>query len=387
MAQQQMAARDQIAERREQHDAMVQRIATNVVAAMPLSVRDEDLKRARARFRVAFSADTGRLYECTPESVGRAVVLSAISGLFPGGPNPDVWLIPRKNRHLGGALEVNWQMAHRGYIRLARRAGWDIEPVLVFEDDDFDLEEGMEPKIRHKPNLDGEQTWDTLRGGYIRVYPVGNRSATKIAWLSKRRIIERRGKAQDQSVWNEWPLEQSLKTLCNFAGQREMFPCDDPARYAIAADMASETGDETIVRIPTGAPRQSATERLAARLGNGDADGAVIDVSTAEAPEPEPAEPDLEQQLRDSVEQAKAKKAAAEPAEDEGNGDLFAAGKIGESVGGRLRRMAEEWGVEVGAIEEHFGDRLEDLPAGDETAIEAEIRQRGTEPKAKGGRR
>jgi recombinational DNA repair protein RecT len=375
-----MAVRDELAARRQKHDEMVQRIATNVVAAMPLSVPDEALKRARARFRVVFSADTGKLAECTPESVARAVVLSALSGLFPGGPNPDVWLIPRKNKHLGGALEANWQMAYRGYIRLARRAGWDIEPVLVFDDDDFAIEEGMEPKVSHKPNLDGVQTWETLRGAYARVFPVGNRASTKIAWLSKRRIVERRAKAPDQGIWNEWPLEQTFKTICNFAGQRELFPCDDPARYAIAADMASETGDETIIRLPSGAPQQTATERLAARLGTGNAEGAVIDVGRQE-PEGVPAEPDLEQQLRESVDQAKARKAEAAPAEGtEADGENLSPSNVA-----RLRGLCDKHGIPVAEVEEFFGEGLEGAPAAMAAQIEGEILDRAKAKK--GGRK
>jgi hypothetical protein len=239
----------------------------------------------------------------------------------------------------------------------------------------------MEPKVRHKPNLDGVQTWETLRGGYVRVFPVGNRSGTKIAWLSKRRIVERRGKAQDQSIWNEWPLEQTLKTLCNFAGQRELFPCDDPARYAIAADMASETGDETIIRLPSGAPQQTATERLAARLGTGNAEGAVIDVGRQE-PEGVPAEPNLEQQLRESVDQAKAKKAEAAPAEDsEAEGE-----NLSPSTVTRLRGLCDKHGVAIAEIEELFGERLEDCPVAMAVQIEGEILARAAKAK-KGGKR
>jgi phage RecT family recombinase len=228
---------------KQQYQAYVDKMTTQVIAALPISVRDEDLKRARAHMRVAFSADAhGALLECTGESIARAIVLSAITGLMPGGPKPDVWLIPRRNKHKGNALEVNWQLSFRGFIRLARRSGWDLEPVLVFEGERFEIEEGSAPRLLHVVNLDVERSWATLRYGYIRVFREGQRAAAKTAFLNKAQIQQRRNKAQDQNVWNEWPLEMALKTLCNYAGNREMFPLDDPARYAVDASEQAELG-------------------------------------------------------------------------------------------------------------------------------------------------
>lgn len=259
-----------IAVRREQYHQHVDRMTTNVVAAMSLTVPDEALKRARTRFRVAFSADAQeKLAECAPDSIARAIILSALSGLYPGGPNPDVYLIPRKNKHRGNILEANWQMSFRGYMRLARRAGFEVEPVLVFAADHFVYEEGTIPRIEHRPNLDEPQTWETLRGGYVRVYPVGHREQAKFAWLSKARILERRRKAQDDGIWRDWPLEMAQKTLCHFAGQREMFPCDDPARYAIQSDTNAEigAGGQSPVYLPTTPAPVGSSNQTAALSG------------------------------------------------------------------------------------------------------------------------
>lgn len=235
----------QIAKRDEpqSYQQFVDRITTQVIAAMPLTVPDADLKRARARFRVAFSADAQQaLQECSPESVARAIVLSAMSGLYPGGPRPDVWLIPRRNKHRGNQLEAQWQMSFRGYIRLARRAGWELEPVAVFEGEVFEIQEGDKPGIKHVRNLDLPKTWETLRYAYIRVYPEGKREQARIAYLTKAEIQKRRSKAQDDSIWREWPLEMVYKTMCHYAGNREMFPTDDPARNALSATEQAEIG-------------------------------------------------------------------------------------------------------------------------------------------------
>ncbi len=55
-------------------------------------------RRAAARVGLAFQSSAARnpkLYECHPDSVAAAVALSAMYDLMPGGPVPDVYLIPR----------------------------------------------------------------------------------------------------------------------------------------------------------------------------------------------------------------------------------------------------------------------------------------------------
>jgi recombinational DNA repair protein RecT len=283
----------------QRYQGFVDRVTTQVIAAMPLTVRDEDLKRARARFRVAFSSNAqGSLVQCTPESIGRAIVMSAMSGLYPGGPRPDVWLIPRKNRHKGNQVECNWQMSYRGYIRLARRAGWELEPVLVFDGEEFEVVEGSNPTIVHKRRLEIEPSWEGLRYGYIRAYPVGHREQARFAYLTKAEIVKRRGKAQDQNIWNEWPLEMAYKTLCSYAGNRELFPTDDPMRYAMEESEQSEIGGNvTTVELM---PGQSKTAALVERITA--PQRAAEEEPQLEAPEEVPV---IERELPPSAQQAK----------------------------------------------------------------------------------
>lgn len=332
---------------RSPYEAFVDRMTTQVVAALPISVPDADLKRARARFRVAFSADAQRaLQDCSPESVARAIVLSAMSGLFPGGPRPDVWLIPRRNKHKNNALECNWQMAYRGYIRLARRAGWELEPVLVFEGERFKIREGDNPGVEHERDLDMPATWETLRYGYIRIFPTGQRAQARIAYLNKAEIQKRRNKAQDQSIWNEWPLEMALKTLCNYAGNREYFPTDDPARYAMeASEQAEIGGGSPVLELTAPEPHGARSAALAARLK-----AQVIPA----------AEQTMQEAARDQL------------AEAEGNPALLSSDTIAD-----LRDLARLAGASMSEIEaDLFGGPLEEQAASSEAMVVAEIERR-----------
>lgn len=123
----------------------------------------EEGAKAAGRVALAFrqAAQTNdRLYGCDPVSVAQAVALSAMTGLMPGGPLPDVYLLPR-----GKSLQ--WQVSHRGFAKLAARSGVRLRTKAVFESDTFHVIEGTEPKLEHVPDLSADQSWDTLVAVYV----------------------------------------------------------------------------------------------------------------------------------------------------------------------------------------------------------------------------
>jgi recombination protein RecT len=83
-------------------------------------------------------------------------------GLEPNTPLGQAYLIPYKNK---GVDEVQFQLGYKGLIDLAYRSG-EVELVqahIVYENDEFICEYGLEPKIVHKPA-------DSDRGEPIKVY-------------------------------------------------------------------------------------------------------------------------------------------------------------------------------------------------------------------------
>ena len=218
-----------------------------MISALPLIVPDQDLKRSRVRLSLALShlPDDSPIYDCLPESVIGCMVMSAMTGLFPGGHNPDVWLIPRQSKKHDYRLVLNWQISYRGHIRLCRRTpGWDVQAVPVYTPDVFTRSRSSSgSEYHHEPVYEasgtGDADWEALRGCLILV-----RSPTGEKWdfLSKGAIQKRRDKAQDPANWNEWPIERAMGTSCAYAGQREMWPTDDPARYALGME-AAQLGD------------------------------------------------------------------------------------------------------------------------------------------------
>ena len=99
-----------------------------------------------------------KLASCTPASFLGAMMNAAQLGLEPNTPLGQAYLIPYGN-------QVQFQIGYKGLIDLAYRSG-EVELVqahIVYENDDFECEFGLEPKLVHKPA-------DKNRGEPIKVY-------------------------------------------------------------------------------------------------------------------------------------------------------------------------------------------------------------------------
>lgn len=103
-----------------------------------------------------------KLAGCTPRSFLGAMMNAAQLGLEPNTPLGQAYLIPYKNK---GVDEVQFQIGYKGLIDLAYRSG-EVELVqaqIVYENDDFTCEYGLDPKLVHRPA-------DHDRGEPVKVY-------------------------------------------------------------------------------------------------------------------------------------------------------------------------------------------------------------------------
>ena len=105
---------------------------------------------------------TPKLGACTPKSFLGAMMSAAQLGLEPNTPLGQAYLIPYKNK---GVDEVQFQIGYKGLIDLAYRSGEVslVQAHIVYENDTFECEFGLEPKLIHKPA-------DKDRGNPIKVY-------------------------------------------------------------------------------------------------------------------------------------------------------------------------------------------------------------------------
>lgn len=124
--------------------------------------------------RIALSAlnNTPELQKCTPMSFISALLNSAQLGLEPNSPLGQAYLIPYKNK---GVRECQFQIGYRGLIDLAYRNGQmqTIQAQVVYENDVFEYEYGLNPKLIHRPAFSdrGEAVYfyglfKTTQGGF-----------------------------------------------------------------------------------------------------------------------------------------------------------------------------------------------------------------------------
>jgi recombination protein RecT len=97
-----------------------------------------------------------KLQETTPQSFMGAMMTAAQLGLEPNTPLGQAYLIPFKNK---GRLECQFQLGYKGLIDLAYRSGavTIIQAHTVYENDEFEFEFGLEPKLHHVPTQDADK--------------------------------------------------------------------------------------------------------------------------------------------------------------------------------------------------------------------------------------
>lgn len=103
-----------------------------------------------SRMILTAMSSTPQLQQCTPKSFLGAMMQAAQLGVEPNTPLGQAYLIPYKNR---GTLECSFQLGYKGLIDLAYRSGEvkDIQAHEVRENDVFEYELGLEPKLKHVP--------------------------------------------------------------------------------------------------------------------------------------------------------------------------------------------------------------------------------------------
>ena len=102
--------------------------------------------------RMVFTAlsTNPKLNSCTPDSFVGAMMTAAQLGVEPNTALGQAYIIPYSNH---GTLEAQFQLGYKGLIDLAYRSGEVsvIQAHEVYENDTFEYELGMDPKLKHVP--------------------------------------------------------------------------------------------------------------------------------------------------------------------------------------------------------------------------------------------
>lgn len=103
-----------------------------------------------------------KLAQCTPPSFLGAMMSAAQLGVEPNTALGQAYILPYFNKNV---LEAQFQLGYKGLIDLAYRSG-EVEVIqaqVVYENDKFEYEYGLDPKLSHIPA-------SSDRGEAIKVY-------------------------------------------------------------------------------------------------------------------------------------------------------------------------------------------------------------------------
>lgn len=216
-----------------------------IKAALPSVMTTERFSRITLS---ALSANP-TLKECTPQSFLGAMMTAAQLGLEPNTPLQQAFLIPFRNH---GKLECSFQLGYKGLIDLAYRSGEVsiIQAHTVYENDEFQYELGLDPKLRHVPAK-------TDRGAPIAYYAMfktkdGGYGFQVMSIEEVRAHAKKFSKSYGNGPWvtnfNEMAKKTVLKKMLKYAPLKSDFvrgiAMDETTKTDISSDM-SEIPDMT----------------------------------------------------------------------------------------------------------------------------------------------
>lgn len=191
-----------------------------------------------------------KLAECTPKSFLGAMMTAAQLGVEPNTALGQAYLIPFRNH---GIMECQFQLGYKGLIDLAYRSG-DVSIIqahVVYENDEFTYELGLDPMLKHKPAA-------ANRGEPIAYYAMfktkdGGYGFEVMSIDDVRDHAKRYSKSFSNGPWqsnfDEMAKKTVLKRVLKYAPLKSDFvrgmAQDETIKNNISADMYAEP-DETV---------------------------------------------------------------------------------------------------------------------------------------------
>ena len=238
---------------------LLKRMHTQIEKALPSVITPERFTRIAL---TAYSRNE-KLQECTAESFLGSMMQAAQLGVEPNTPLGQAYLIPYRNK---GVMEVQFQLGYRGMIDLAYRSGevQNIQAHEVYENDTFEYELGLEPKLRHVPALKD-------RGNVILYYAVFKMTKGGVGFevMSKEDVeafAKKKSKTYGTGPWQSdfdaMAKKTLVKRLLKFAPLKSDFvravTADETIKSGISENMADLPDETVTIDAETTKPEENA---------------------------------------------------------------------------------------------------------------------------------
>lgn len=175
-----------------------------------------------------------------------AVVEAAELGLVPGNVLGEAYIVPRWNKD-AGCMWAYFQLGYRGACKLARRGGEivDIQPELVYANDQFDELKGTRRGIEHRAwyCVGAEEPGEVIAGYCTARHKDGTFSFRTIPRSEIDKACKASGdprKDKESNVWRDHWEAMALKTCVHRLSK--FLPMPDNAKEAIIRDEYREAG-------------------------------------------------------------------------------------------------------------------------------------------------
>lgn len=175
--------------------AFVNSMSSELARAVPKHLTGDRI----ARIALTSLRTTKHLAECTVDSFAGALMSCAQLGLEPGGPAGEAYLLPFFNRK-ANAYEVQLVVGYQGMVKLFWQSPMarHLDAQAVRENDHFEYEYGLNPKLEHKPARGA-------RGKTIAYYAVATMTnggaGFVVLFPEDIEDIRKRSKAKDNGPW------------------------------------------------------------------------------------------------------------------------------------------------------------------------------------------
>ena len=243
----QSAQSAQISQKPKKMQDYIKKMQGEIAKALPSVLTPERF----TRITLSALSTNSKLAETTPQSFLGAMMTAAQLGLEPNTPLGQAYLIPYRNH---GVLECQFQLGYKGLIDLAYRSGEvsTIQAHVVYENDEFEYELGLEPKLRHVPAKSD-------RGDPVFFYAVfrtkdGGYGFDVMSVDDVRAHAKKYSKAYSNGPWQtnfeEMAKKTVLKRVLKYAPLKTDFvrglSADETIKTQISEDMFS-VPDETVI--------------------------------------------------------------------------------------------------------------------------------------------
>lgn len=235
---------------------LIQAMEPQIRKALPSVITPERF----TRMVLTALSSTPKLQTCTPQSFLGAMMQAAQLGVEPNTPLGQAYLIPYGN-------VCQFQLGYKGLIDLAYRSGEvsSIQAHEVHENDVFEYEYGLEPKLKHIPAQKD-------RGNVIMYYAVLKLKNGGVGFeVMSREDVEtfsrKKSKAFNNGPWqtdfDEMAKKTVLKKVLKYAPLKTEFAravaTDETVKSTLSDNMADEPNEvfTTIDNEPEAAPEEA----------------------------------------------------------------------------------------------------------------------------------